>query len=232
MAPDVQRFVGVNVIGLIVSGVLLLALARDGTFDWWLARQFFDATANGFPLKETPLFAQVGHTGLKWLAVAIWLGVAVLAVAARREWRAPLALALLSALLSVIVVSALKATSLHSCPWDLAMFGGKADWFALLGGAGGNAGPGRCWPGGHASGGFAMLAGYFSLRDWHPKAARTALAAALLLGATMSVVQVARGAHFMSHNLWTLWITWAVCLTVYIVFHRLRARVPATQRAA
>lgn len=225
MAPDARRFAVTSVVGLFVTGAGLLLVSRDGALDWWLARQFFDATTGGFLLKEAPLLAQVGHTGLKWLAVAIWLVAIALAVvawrvSAWRTWRAPLTFAVLSALMSVVDVSLLKMTSLHSCPWDLAMFGGRAEWFALLDVAGANAGPGRCWPGGHASGGFSLLAGYFSLRDRHARAARMVLAAALLLGGTMSAVQLARGAHFLSHNLWTLWITWAVCLTGYLLFRR------------
>ena len=33
-----------------------------------------------------------------------------------------------------------------------------------------------------------------------------------------STVQMLRGAHFLSHQLWTLWWCWAVCLAVYGLF--------------
>ncbi|MHA3054255.1 hypothetical protein [Acinetobacter sp. ANC 4633] len=33
----------------------------------------------------------------------------------------------------------------------------------------------------------------------------------------MSGVQMLRGAHFLSHNLWTLWWTWAIDLVIYSI---------------
>jgi len=39
-----------------------------------------------------------------------------------------------------------------------------------------------------------------------------ALAAAWLIGLAAGAVQVARGAHFASHVLWTAWLAWSVTL--------------------
>jgi membrane-associated PAP2 superfamily phosphatase len=111
---------------------------------------------------------------------------------------------------------AAETSSAHSCPWDLTLYGGNAEWFRLLGPESATAGPGRSWPGRHGSSGFALIAGYFAFRDFHLGWARLLpLAADLLLGSVMALVQIMRGAHFLSLNLWSLWIVWAVCSMVY-----------------
>ena len=54
------------------------------------------------------------------------------------------------------------------------------------------------------------MGGYFALRERCPAAARTWLAAALGAGLLLGLAQQMRGAHFMSHTLWTAWICWTV----------------------
>jgi membrane-associated PAP2 superfamily phosphatase len=71
-------------------------------------------------------------------------------------------------------------------------------------------GPGHCFPAGHASTGFAFVAGYFGLVKRLPTLARRWLWAAVVGGAVLGVAQQLRGAHFMSHTLWTAWLCWLV----------------------
>jgi membrane-associated PAP2 superfamily phosphatase len=75
--------------------------------------------------------------------------------------------------------------------------------------------PGRCWPGGHASAGFSLLALFFFLRDRRPRTARIALWVALGAGAVFSVGRMMQGAHFLTHNLWTLLFDWTICVLCY-----------------
>ncbi|ELN4741044.1 phosphatase PAP2 family protein [Escherichia coli] len=71
------------------------------------------------------------------------------------------------------------------------------------------------WPGGHAAAGFALFALFFALRDRRPNVAHVALIAATSLGTLFSLVRMAQGAHFFSHNLWTALLCWLICLTLY-----------------
>ena len=64
--------------------------------------------------------------------------------------------------LGALVVGALKSMSHHSCPWDLVEYGGKAVSYPLFSAIPADSGPGRCFPGGHASSGF-MVMGLFCL---------------------------------------------------------------------
>lgn len=168
----------------------------------------------GFPLREHWFLTHVLHTGAKYAA---WLFILLLCIgvawpvgplrrlpAARRVQLAA------SALLATAVISLLKAGSHTSCPWDLHEFGGVArhvsHWAGWLDSDGG---AGRCFPAGHASTGFAFAGGYFALREELPGLALAWLALAMLAGLALGVAQQLRGAHFMSHTLWTGWLCWA-----------------------
>jgi membrane-associated PAP2 superfamily phosphatase len=93
----------------------------------------------------------------------------------------------------------------------MAEFGGVAQhlshwvgWFVADGGGG------HCFPAGHAATGFAFVGGYFALRSHLPRLARRWLVGAIAVGLVLGLVQQLRGAHFMSHTLWTAWICWMV----------------------
>ena len=192
-------------------GALLCLLAWDALGqDRALAHAF--GTGNGFPLREQWFFVQVLHEGARrtaWLfllllTLGVWWPVGWLR---RIDWGERLQLAV-STLVALGVVSSLKSLSATSCPWDLAEFGGVAryasHWALVMVDGGG----GRCFPAGHASAGFAFVGGYFALRRRQPRAARLWLAASLAAGLVLGGAQQVRGAHFMSHTLWTGWLCW------------------------
>jgi len=195
------------------AGSLLFLLAWDASgLDLVLAHWF--GTAQGFALRDHWLFTTVLHEGarrLSWLLVvglslAVWWPVGVLRQLDRWQ-RLQL---VVSILLGLALVVAIKRISSTSCPWDLAEFGGLARYvshwrFGLVDGGGAH-----CFPAGHASAGFAFVGGYFVLRDRAPRAARIWLATALTAGLVLGVSQQMRGAHFMSHTLWTAWLCWTV----------------------
>lgn len=220
-----MQFAAINLFLLAITGFLLIWLSRGGVPDFAVSRFFFDPVAGIFPMKDAPLFTLGGHAGLKWLVLCIWASGVVAAVF-MREWRSPLVFFCATVVLTTLIVALLKMTSAHSCPWDLRGFGGTADWFPLFGQPV-SPGPGRCWPGGHAAGGFSLLAGYFAFRGSHRMIARIALVVALGLGTLMSFVQIVRGAHFLSHNLWSFWICWFCSLAGFMVWRRC---VPAVSR--
>jgi membrane-associated PAP2 superfamily phosphatase len=121
-----------------------------------------------------------------------------------------------------LAITVLKRLNHTSCPWDLAEFGGVARhvshwlWGVRDGGAG------HCFPAGHASTAFAYLAGWFVLRRSAPRAAGRWLLGALLAGMLLGLAQQMRGAHYMSHTLWTAWICWAwgLALETALQVHR------------
>jgi membrane-associated PAP2 superfamily phosphatase len=77
-----------------------------------------------------------------------------------------------------------------------------------------------CFPGGHSSGGFSFLALYFLLGERRRAWRWAGLAAGLGLGFSFAGVQWARGQHFVSHDLVSAAIGWAVALGAYTVLYR------------
>lgn len=177
----------------------------------------------GFLWRHHWLTANLLHGGIRYLA---WLLLALLVAGLWRPW-GPLrslsksqkvwmlgTIAACAALISLI-----KHTSATSCPWSLAEFGGDAGQYVphwVFGVTDG--GPGGCFPSGHASTAFAFLAAWFVLRDAAPDAARRWLTLTVVAGMTLGAVQVARGAHYPSHPLWTAWICWVVCALSHHIF--------------
>jgi len=148
-------------------------------------------------------------------AVAIAFFLASLVLARLRHWRGRLGYLVLAITLCTGVIMPLKKLTDIHCPGRLTEFGGTQVYTPLLGTRVEGNKPGRCWPAGHASAGFALLTLYFFLRDRAPRSARVALIAALGLGSLFATVRMLQGAHFFSHGLWTFLIDWVICVLCY-----------------
>lgn len=179
--------------------------------------QWFGGPA-GFALQDHWFLTQVMHEGARRAAWFLLLGLSLglwwpWGGLVRIDLRRRLQLAA-TCLLAVSVVSALKSLNHTSCPWELSEFGGVAHyashWRLLFASDGGT---GRCFPAGHASAGFAFIGGYFAFRHAAPARARAWLLGAVLAGLVLGLTQQLRGAHFMSHTLWTGWLCWCVAWT-------------------
>jgi membrane-associated PAP2 superfamily phosphatase len=198
-----------------VTLVLLAGLIAWDASGLDLALARLSGGPQGFPLRDTWLLTSVMHDGVRYagwlLTVALCAGVAWpvgplarMNFPRRVQWPA-------TAMLAALAISVLKALSGTSCPWDLSEFGGTARHFShWLGWMASDGGSGRCFPGGHASTGFAFIGGYFAMRPGNPRLARACLGAAIAAGLLFGVTQQLRGADFMSHTLWTGWVCWTV----------------------
>lgn len=198
------------------SAAMLVLLAWDASgLDMLIA--LFSGNNKGFALRDNWLLTKIFHDGMQrlswmliaYLGLAIWWPLGVMTQLTRSQ-RLQL---LTTTLLAALAVSILKSNSATSCPWDLSAFGGMAHyashWTALTDG-----GSGGCFPAGHASTGFAFLSGYFVFRETAPKVAHAWLSGALIIGLILGIAQQMRGAHFMSHTLWTAWICWAIAFAM------------------
>jgi membrane-associated PAP2 superfamily phosphatase len=170
----------------------------------------------GFALRHDWLLTVLLHDAMRhasWLLVVllclgVWWPMGPLA---RLDFSARLQLAV-TTLAAAATVALLKGFSATSCPWDLSAYGGAAPYVPHWS-ASSDGGPGHCFPAGHASSGFAFLGGFFTFRAT-PGLARAWLAAALAAGLVLGIGQQLRGAHFMSHTLWTGWLCWLVALCI------------------
>ena len=206
---------------------LLAVLAWDASaLDLPLARAF--GGARGFALTHDWWLQEVLHTGARQLAWALVLALAVMVWRPlgplRALPRADRVGLLAGMLLAALAVQLLKRASVTSCPWDLAEFGGSAHYVSHWAWGVADGGGGHCFPAGHASTAFSFLAGWFWLRPWAPRAARAWLALTLAAGALFGAVQMARGAHYLSHVLWAGWCCWLVGGLAWFAVQAWRAR--------
>lgn len=198
---------------------LLWMLFALTPLDRILIAPYYDGQAHAFPLRDAFFMQDVLHSGLKLVVVGIGIMVlgAFLLTFIVPQWvgqRRRLLWLFSAMVLASLLVSVLKQTSTQHCPWDLADYGGYAPYSGLFDALPAGITAGKCFPGGHAAGGFALIAFYFALRDVQLRYAQLGLAGGLLLGSLMGWAQMMRGAHFLSHNLWSAWVVWA-CLAVY-----------------
>jgi membrane-associated PAP2 superfamily phosphatase len=123
---------------------------------------------------------------------------------------------------ALLVINRIKFYSLTSCPWDLAQFGGVATYVSHWSWGVGDGGPGRCFPGGHASAGYAFFAlampGLFSDSPAARQTGKRLFVAVFLFGLICGASQVLRGAHYPSHGLWTGLICWVVAAVNHWLF--------------
>lgn len=233
------------ILPLLAGALLAFAYPQTG-LDRVLITPFYDAQSLSFPLRNHAGLEMVMHQGLKYLMIAIsllalslWL-LGLQRFVNKRSGRLatwlqtshqPLLWLFVGMLLTTSVVALLKHSSIHDCPWNLLEYGGTQPYIALFASLPAGVQAGHCFPGGHASGGFALFALYFAFRDSRPRLAQWGWVMALLFGGIMSYTQMMRGAHFMSHNLWTAWLVWMLLLVQYLIWPP-QAKLPAAKPAS
>ncbi len=195
---------------------------------WW-------GNASGFAARDAWWSRYLLHDGGRWLAGAALLACAASAWfgGARQSLPRRTRLAWLGAVLAgLVLVPALKRLSHTSCPWDVTAFGGSVPYVPHWMLAAIDGGPGHCFPSGHAVAAFAFLPLYFQWRAQRPALARWILGSVLIAGALFGWAQLARGAHFPSHTLWSAWLCWVIGCIAARALERPDAHLAAGQPAA
>ncbi|MGF1643363.1 MAG: phosphatase PAP2 family protein [Thiotrichales bacterium] len=217
-------------LGIPIALMVALLVFDPSTLDFAITRLIY-VPGEGFPWRYNFWLEPVLHVWAKRVIVLFGLLIVVAFIVSLtnsplRAWRLQLGYLVLAISLSTSVVPPLKNVSAVHCPWNLIEFGGRETHTPLLAERAPTLNPGHCWPGGHASTGFSLLAFFFVLRDRRSRAARIALGVALGLGVVFSLGRMLQGAHFLSHNLWTLLLDWTICLLCYRWLLYRRAEIP------
>lgn len=199
-------------LGVVVVGFEFTDLdlaVQDRLYDFQAGRWRVD--------RDDPGLRAVFYDGPKVLLIAF--GVSALALAAGpARWRERWGLAgadgrrhLLVLLATLATGPALvgwgKTVTNVFCPSEVRRYGGDVPYVTLCGGYPADDQParkGHCFPAGHASGGFALvaLAGVARSR----RGRFLGLAAGGVVGGIMGGYQMLKGAHYLSHTLFTLMV--------------------------
>jgi membrane-associated PAP2 superfamily phosphatase len=192
---------------------LLLALEVT-QIDLWLANLSFDEATRTFPLREHFVTTRIAHDAVKvvstavfiWIALGVWKPLGAL----RRLDQRARVLLLGSVVVCLVSVALLKRSSALHCPWGLSIFGGTAPYLRLFDTVPPGWVRGGCFPAGHALSAFAYTGGFFAFLAAAPRIAWIWLGIVLLVGLFAGISQQLRGAHFLSHTLWTAWLCWTI----------------------
>lgn len=123
-----------------------------------------------------------------------------------------------STLITILAVFFLKRWSTLPCPWNSTIYGGgtirPSIWqmFSL------NFPSAHCFPGGHASAGYSFLSIYFGYLYVYGKRNWLSLVPGVLLGVIFGITQQMRGAHFISHDMGTIFISIISSWVTYTIY--------------
>jgi len=212
---------------LLMITIATWLLSQHG-LDFRLADALFGWEGGQWALRNDWLLKNVIHEGGRDLVTVVAIFCLFLLAGSYlnetlKPQRRPLLFLVITLALSLAAIPVLKEITQVACPWSLERYGGNAPSLSVIDQIFLREG-GHCFPAGHASSGYAWLALYFCCRAWWPRWRYFALAGALSLGLVFGFAQQLRGAHFLSHDLWTLTICWFMGLAAYAVISRPSAR--------
>lgn len=220
-------FIWMSLLLLIIFLILWFIFPVGGPIDLSLIQPWISVDGS-FPYKGDWYLAKLNHSYVKNILTLVYLIFFILWCASfkfenlkPKRWE--YGYMFWVSMLCTGIVGLFKAHSAHACPWAMTHMtttGFIWDFSATAG---------HCFPGGHASTGFALVTGYFVYRLKQRNRAWFYLLAGLILGFAMGWAQMMRGAHFISHNLWTGWFCLIVNLVIYSItykYHLIVARHP------
>jgi len=216
------------VAGLAACALLIYWIGTRTDVDLRLADAMFDRLQGGFPWRDAWLADTFNHRILKsvlTVAAASTVAAAIADALWPRERlghvrRLRLRIVALSAVLVPLATSLLKLHSIAHCPWDLARYGGAEPYVRIFEALPPGASAGHCLPAGHASSALWLVSVAVL---WLPGAPRKALLAAVLslaAGLLVGWMQQLRGAHFLTHTLWSMWIACVIVLALVLLAQR------------
>nr|WP_082708475.1 phosphatase PAP2 family protein [Marinobacterium profundum] len=223
-APLRWRQLGLIPLVLFLLGVALLEIWE---LDLKLGDLLYRLEGQQWALREHWITAGIIHNGGRLLSFGLlfitllgwglsWIRPSL------RHWRPGLSYLISAVLCSVLLVNIAKRLTGLDCPWSLQRYGADRIYHSLFSLDPATASGGSCFPAGHASAGYAWVALYFlALHHFSDSSAPSrcyrhlALLPGLGLGLIFGISQQLRGAHFISHDLWTLAICWFSALILY-----------------
>jgi len=202
----------------LVLGVSL-AIFQFSDIDLAVQDRVYALGARGWPItKADSALRLIFYNGPKIVLAVFGAGLAIALLGsfwnrglARIRRRLAFVLVVLALVPSLAALG--KAVTHVYCPSQLERYGGAVPYVRLFDRYPDSfvaKKPGRCFPAGHASGGFALMALFFAFKRRRRRVAGLTLG--LGLGWLMGGYQTLIGAHYLSHTVATMLLAWIVCV--------------------
>lgn len=206
---------------LVTSLVLLLVIVISGVsnIDISIQNYFYYRESSEWILdRDNQLLNFIFYSGVKKLIILFFVGVLLSLIFFRKteiikKYQQGLIVVLLSGIFVPLIVSGLKLATNKPCPRNISHYGGNNPDIKIF-----DQYPkdfiqksrSRCWPAGHASGGFALLSLFFLFKTKRNKV--KSLIFAMIIGWSIATYKMFVGDHFLSHSIITMIIAWLVIL--------------------
>ena len=201
--------------------IAVIALFQFSNLDIFVQNFFYNfETKNWIIDKDEPILKFFFYDGIKNLLILFAVAILFSLIFLRKrkfvqEYKKGLIIVLLAAILVPSIVGSLKAISNTPCPCNIVHFNGTYPEIKAF-----DSYPkdfiqtskAKCWPAGHASGGFALMALFFLFKT--AKNQKRALIAALIVGWSMGTYKMLLGDHFLSHTIITMLMAWLIILII------------------
>tara|TARA_R110002111_G_scaffold77888_4_gene123609 strand:+ start:118 stop:834 length:717 start_codon:yes stop_codon:yes gene_type:complete len=201
--------------------IVMAVLFEVGQFDLSIADWLYRQQGHEWALKNAFIFKTVLHEWVRFAFIVLacsWiLKMLIELVFFNRQRWLPTVYLFGSVMSTVLLVALLKKWTHVACPWHFTRYGGEVTYTSILHQIYAAQTNLACFPAGHASGGYALVALYFYFLMVNPKRRWLGLTLGLGLGLALDIGQQVRGAHFTSHGLWTLAIAWTIANIGYVI---------------
>ncbi len=212
---SINKYIIITIITIIIT----ILLFEYTNIDIALQNYFYDFQTHKWLIdRNEPVLKFIFYNGIKKLLIIFAVCILFSLIFFRKkrvvqEYKKGLILVVLSAILIPVIVGSLKATTNTPCPKNIEHFGGVYPDIKVL-----DSYPKdfkqkkkiKCWPAGHASGGFALFSLFFLFKS--RKNRKRALALAMFVGWSMALYKMFIGDHFLSHTLVTMELAWLIVL--------------------
>lgn len=214
-------------LALLIAPLVIVWLASQTDIDLLLADAAFDRQHSNFPWRHAWLTQEFNHVLLKRVLIGVgvlFAGIAAWDIFSPRRWswlrRFQMRVVALSAIMVPATIALIKQASSSHCPWNIERYGGTEPYIRLLQILPDGVEPGHCLPAGHASSALWLISLAVFLLPHRLRPAAIAFSLLLAFGFTVGWLQQLRGAHFLTHTLWSMWIACAVVFTLVTVLDR------------
>ena len=201
---------------LLIPSVILLSLMllfHETSFDHKISTLIYSPSSNWI-YRNNFILEKIFHKGgvifSSMILVVIAIRLLLLKIKARPEQKKQrdyLCFILISTIMSILIVFLLKRITTIPCPWDTVGLGGDKQVPHLWEMFSPSLPKGGCFPAGHSSGGYGLLSIYFGHNYIYGKKRFITLLPGVIIGIIFGLTQIARGAHYPSHDLATILIS-------------------------
>jgi len=203
---------------ILICSILLFEVTN---IDLWIQDYFFNSDLQKWILdRDDPVSRLIFYDGIKKVYYLMFILFLIGLFLSRkikwlRNYKYGLLIVCFSAVLVPSTIAGLKAITNVPCPKDIQHFGGKYPHVTFLEkypASFHQTGKIKCYPAGHASGGFSLLSLIFLFKK--RKNRKIAFYTAMFLGWSTGVYKMLIGDHFLSHTLTTMLLSWVIILMI------------------